>query len=778
MGELEINGVKYKQATGDSSFTQFNPIANQQSRISWLVQLGITSNDQLAKIAVRHLDNREVAIAEMRKYLSELSPKARERFQLYSVGGNETVHAERAYEAVKNLFSKRNGEINMDLLGKVRYTDDAGNVVVSSKNLTIDDLPGTGDASLVPEYISGPTLVPVADSGNFIASLADKAWDSMGEANARLSREPIVIHEMIKIRKEMAESGFEQRFTEQFTKGLFNEELKAAEVYAKKELVSLTEQLAMNRVLAYVDNPAVRSQLAMTVRNFARFYRATEDFYKRFSRMVRYNPESLVRASLTYEGIAHSGFVQQDDNGDSYFFYPGLTPVYQTMQGIANGFDFPEAFKIPMPIEFGGKLNMLTPSLNPDSLFPTFAGPLAAVPMKFVFGAVPALDSLESVFLGTYAQDQPMVNAIFPAHINRLLAAFDRNERNSQYASAFRKAATYLEANGHGIKPRWDEETQTWIRPSESELLAYKNKISAATVSILATRFIFGFFAPASPQVTLKSDMEKWVRDNKSVSFKQSFNQLVTKYNGDLDKAMGDWLRLFPEEMPYTISESDDNVVSVIRVVDSTVDWISKNSETLKKYPQGAPFLMPKVGEFNFDAYRLLFKSGIKYSKTVDNFLQDISTARDKQFYYDQKDAYEAELAVTYDDFSKQNLKQQWDDWSKQFKAVRPLLQRELSSGAETAINRRNAYQDLQNMLNDSSVRKIAPKTFDVLKQMSEIYDSYVYNSDIAVGSGAAASAYKDMLKQNTKVALQELAATSPNAQDAYNVMFSGLLGD
>ena len=174
----------------------------------------------------------------------------------------------------------------------------------------------------------------------------------------------------------------------------------------------------------------------------------------------------------------------------------------------------------------------------------------------------------------------------------------------------------------------------------------------------------------------------------------------------------------------------------------------------------------------------MCIRDSIKYSKTIDNFLQDISTARDKQFYYDQRDAYEAELAVTYDDFSKQNLKQQWDDWSKQFKAVRPLLQRELSSGAETAINRRNAYQDLQNMLNDSSVRKIAPKTFDVLKQMSEIYDSYVYNSDIAVGSGAAASAYKDMLKQNTKVALQELAATSPNAQDAYNVMFSGLLGD
>ena len=777
MGELEINGVKYKQSTGDKAFTQFNPVANQQSRVSWLVQLGITANDSLASIAVKHLDNKEVAIAEMRKFLEELSPKARERFQLYSVGGNVNVHAERAYEAVKNLFSKRNGDINMDLLNKVRYIDDSGKISVSSKNLTLDDLPGVGDASLVPEYISGPTLVPVADSANFAGSLATKTWDAMGEANARFSREPIVINEMIRLRKEMAESGFEKRWIEQFTKGLADDELKAAEIYAKKELITLTEQLAMNRVLAYVDNPAVRSQLAMTTRNFSRFYRATEDFYKRFSRAVRYNPESIVRASLTYEGIHHSGFVQTDDNGDMYFFYPGLTPVYQTMQGVANGFDFPEAFKIPMPVEFGGKLNMITPSLNPDSLFPTFAGPLAAVPMKFVFGMVPQLDSLESVFLGTYAQDQPMVDAIFPAHITRLIAGLDRNERNSQYASAFRKAATYLEATGHGVKPRWDEETQTWIRPSESELNDYKKKISAATVTVLGLRFLFGFFAPASPQVTLKSEMEKWVRDNGSVSYKQTFNQLISKYN-DLDKATGEWLRLYPDQMPYTVSESDDNVVSVIRAVDSTVEWIGKNQKVLKDYPQGGPFLMPKVGDFNFDAYRLLFKSGIKYSKTIDNFLQDISTARDKQFYYDQKDAYEAELANTYDDFSKQRLKQQWTDWSKQFKAVRPLLQRELSGGAETAINRRNAYQDLQNMLNDSSVRQVAPQTFDVLKQMSEIYDSYVYNSSIAVGNGAAASAYKDMLKQNTKVALQQLAATNANAQDAYNVMFSGLLGD
>ena len=649
MAAIEVDGVAYKRAMGDSAFTQFNPVANQQNRISWLVQLGVSSTDELAQIAVKHLDDEPKALAAMREYLQNLTPAQRNRFQLYdeSVGGNINVHAKKAYDAIRNLYSKRNGQINEDLLAKVRTLGDDGEYVVSTKRLGLEDLPDRMNPDLTPEFISGPTMVPVSDTGNFAVSLTDKAWDAMGEANARFSREPIVINEMIRVRKEMAESGLEKRITDALTAGLEGDALKAATINAKKEIVALAEELAKNRVLAYVDNPAVRSQLAMASRNFARFYRATEDFYRRVYRTVRYNPESIARLSLTYEGVTHSGFVQQDDNGDSYFFYPGLTPVYEVMNNVAQFFGAPEAFKAPMPVDFGGKLNMLTPSMNPDSLFPTFAGPVAAVPMKFVFNAVPALDKYEKVFLGAYAQDQPMINAIFPAHVSRFLATLNRDERQSQYASAFRKAATYLEATGHGVKPTFDTETGQWIPPSPGEMQAYKDKISAATISILAVRFIFGFFAPASPQVTLKSEMADWARANERVNFKQVFNNLINKYNGSLDKAMGEWLRLYPDQMPYTVSESDDNVVPVVRAVDTTTKWLDKNTSLVSKYPQGAPFLMPKIGDFDFDAYRLLFKSGIKYSKTIDNFLQDVQSARDVQFYYDQKDSYEAELAST-----------------------------------------------------------------------------------------------------------------------------------
>lgn len=783
MAAIEIDGVAYRQALGESAFTEFNPVANQQNRISWLVQLGVSSTDDLAQIAVKNLTDEPKALAAMREYLGNLTDAQRSRFQLYdpSVGGNIAVHAKKAYDATRNLYSKRNGEINEDLLAKVRTLGDDGEYVVSTKNLSLEDLPDKMDTSLTPEFISGPTLVPVSDTGNFAASISQRAWDGMGEANARFSREPIVINEMIRIRKEMAESGLEKRIMDFHTKGLEGEGLKAATTIAKKEIVAITEELAKSRVLAFVDNPAVRSQLAMASRNFARFYRATEDFYRRVYRTVRYNPEAISRLALTYEGVTHSGFVQQDDNGDSYFFYPGLTPVYETMNNVAQFLGAPEAFKAPMPVEFGGKLNMLTPSMNPDSLFPTFAGPLAAVPMKFVFNAVPALDKFEKNILGVYAEDQPMINAIFPAHVSRFLATLNRDERQSQYASAYRKAATYLEATGHGVKPKYNTETGEWEPPGPAEVQSFKDKIGATSVSVLALRFIFGFFAPASPQVTLKSEMADWARANDRVNFKQVFNNLITQYNGSLDKAMTEWVRLFPDEMPYTVSESSDDVVPVVRAVEATTKWIEKNSTLLKAFPQGAPFLMPKVGDFDFDAYRLLFKSGIKFSKTIDDFLQDTQAARDIQFYYDQKDQYEEELVRTYNDAQKTQLREQWGLWAKQFKGSRPALQDELAEGGDRQRARQRSYEDLQNMLNGpqaAEARKADKKAFDAIKKMSDIYNNYLYSRDLVVGSSANALSYKDLLKQNTKTELEKIASENPNAEDAYYVLFSRLIGD
>ena len=770
---IEYDGKAYKQSGG--SFADFNPVATDQARLGWLVKIALHTNDEVDSVLLRHLDDKERAIDDLVKYFDE-NPGLTERFQSISGGiATKREHAERAYMDVLNTFSKKNGKLNEDLWNKIRKEGPDGEIRLSSKSLSIDDLPKKTDADLHPTSISGPNLIPVGDSDSISASMISQLWDYMGEANSRFSREGIVFDAMLDIRHQMEETGLAKRIYDELTYGKTGEALDKANDYAMTHITSIAEDMAKTRVLSYVDNPEVRSQLAMSTRNFARFYRATEDFYRRVYRTVKYNPEALVRASLTYEGIAHSGFVHTDKStGDQYFLYPGLTPVYKVMNKMFKAFGIEEAFKAPMPVEFGGSIKMTTPSLNPDSIFPTFAGPLSAFPIKVIGNIIPQTKDLESFLLGSYGVDQPLISSVLPAHANRLLAALNTDERNSQSASAARKAATYLEATGHGLQIKIDPATGLEIPPSPAELATYQDKLQASTFTVLGLRFLFGFFAPAAPSVQLKSDMASWVRENGETSYKATFNALRTQY-GDIDKTTQEWIRLFPDQMPYTISESQSTTVSSVFAVGEATKWIEQNGDLLKKYKEAGAFLIPNAGSFDFNAYKLLFKSGLKTNKTLTDFVTEVSAAKDKQIYYNKKAEYDQQMSYTTSTDGKRMLRNQWQTWSDEFKGARPALQEELGAGSAKAIQRTRALDDLRNMLNDSSVRT-NPNLQKTLKNMLDTYDSYVSQRDLSTFAATGNTQdYKDMLRLNAQNTLEAIAGKDSNALAAYNSLFAPL---
>lgn len=773
---FKVNEKLYKRKTG-STFLGVDPTQSTEGRVGWLVKLGMFGSSDLRRLTIKNISkdiDRETAISNIRKYLDDLPEKDRNRFQLYKAGGDTQQHATALYDDTRLYFSKFNGDLNEELLGKVRRINENGEIAVSTKELNLEDIPLTRD--LAPTELSVPVIIPVSESENYAASIMDKGWDWMGEANARMSRHPLVIDSIINIQKEMEDSGFWKHYMDKMTAGKTGQKLIVAQKQAEKQLLGIAEDYAKERVLSFVDNPAVRSQLAVSVRNFARFYRATEDFYRRIYRTVRYNPEALTRASLTYEGIAHSGWVQTDDNGDQYFFYPGLEPVYKVMNKVGRLFGVQDAFQVPMPVEFSAKLKMITPSMNPDSLFPTFAGPLASVPIKMIGNVVPQVRDLESFLTGSYGEDQPLISAILPSHVNRALQAYSRDERNSQYASAFRKAVTYLEATGHGLEIKIDPKTGQEIPPTAGELAAYQDKVQAATATVLGLRFLFGFAAPASPQVTLKSDMAKWVRDNERTSYKQAFNKLIERY-GSIDKATEEWIRLFPDQMPYTVSESQANTVAQVRAVTAAGNWVRDNKELLSKYPEGAAFLIPQAGSFDFNAYKLLFREGLKENRTLSEFIRKASSARDLQYYYQQKDAFDQQLAMTYSVDAKRVLRNQWQQWADQYRGARPFLQDEIGAGGQRQIERQRSLVDLRRMLDDKDV-KVEPQLRGLLAQMVNTYDSFMTTRDTITSNSASQQTYKDMLKINVKAELQRLAQQNPNAQSAYDMLFARLLGD
>ena len=764
---------------------------DEAALLTWLMRINYYANDRLGAVAVANLSNtpegRELAIQKIMDWMAK-NPSFRKEAQLAAKNVDERQHAEIVYNRAAEIFEKRGAtadaakEINVNLLNKIRVQNDQGEYIISGQ-LSLDDVSKLDDTD-IPAYVLGPQLVPLSESGNVTASLMSKGWTWLGLSNSRMSRQPIVFNEIISIRKQMKKSGFEQAYINSVVSKVDQtnpKKIATATERAKRQFAELVEERAVSQVLQYVDNPLVRTQLAFGARNFSRFYRATEDFYRRMSRVVAYNPMAVRKAALTYDGIAHNGWIQEDDQGEKYFVYPGIEPIYAAVRGAMTAVGIPADFKTPFPVQFGAQVKMLTPSLNQDSLIPTFSGPLAGVSMKVisnlvdVAGAPGAADSITQLTMGKYAVGRSFVSSFLPAHVNRIYETMSTDERDSQYASAWRKAVTYLEAGGHGLPQKFDE-TGNLIPPTIQEQEEYRQRVKNTVLGILGTRFVFGFFAPASPQVQLKSDMSDWIKDNGKANFKQAWNGLLDQYPGDYDAAMAKWVELFPNQIPFTIPESEKKTVAIIRYAEESGTFVENNKDLFERYPQGAAFLIPHKSGFSWDAYKTMKDMGLRSSKRVEDYLLEVQTATDLQTYYDKKNEYEKNLEMVPEGVAKTALRQEFNSWKEIFFAGRPLVPEQLSQGGQKAIERLKALDDLRAMLNDSSVN-VKPNTQKALNDMLRLYDNYKAQKqqlELVSGSRKSISALKDQTILQIKI----LSETNENTKAAYNVLFGSLLGE
>jgi hypothetical protein len=445
-----------------------------------------------------------------------------------------------------------------------------------------------------------------------------------------------------------------------------------------------------------------------------------------------------------------------------------------------QGFGVPAEFKVPMPVQFGAQIKMLTPSLNPESMVPTFAGPLSGISFKVASNLVDifnpgAADKITQYTMGKYAVDQSFLSAFLPAHVNRIYSAMGKDERDGQYASAMRKAMTYLEASGNGLKQEVDTDGNP-IPPSIGDLNTYRERLNNVTQSILGLRVVYGFVAPATASIQLKSEMADWVRENGKANFKQVWYGLLDK-TGDYDKAMKEWVRLFPDQIPFTISESERSTVAYFRYAEESGKFVDENEKLFKAYPQAASFLIPHKAGYSWSAYKTMTDMGLRRNKTVSDFLREVQTAADMQTYYAKKNEYETNLEAVGTDFERSQLRDEWQGWATNFKQFRPLVQEELAQGGKKAVERMKALNDLQKMLADENVRKASPKTFGVLKQMSDLYTSYKENAD-ALDQFSGSQILKDSENESTIIRMRELSQYNENTLSAYNVLFGRLLGD
>lgn len=768
--DFVFDEVEYAKQYG--SFATLDAL-DQEGKLGWAFQIAAKVNDELGFTAMnafaKYGDDQAKIVKEIADYID--SPgfaKLKARFDRYVVGDQSSLeHANVIYKDTKALFSRADGSFNDEFFSKFVRKSSTGKTSVSVEGFNSDWLPKA--AKDLPRGIKGPRFVPSTQSNNIISDLNTRLWDWLGDANARFSRDQLVLDAAFDIRKDM------QGYLDDLTAKVGKEE-------ATRRVIQLSQDLAVERVLAFVDNPAVRTQMAWSMRNFARFYRATEDAYRRLGRTVKYNPEALQKIALTYEGVAHSGFVQRDDQGEPYFIYPGLAPVYTVVNKALSVFGLGDKFVSPMPLQFGSDIRMLTPSANPESWLPTFSGPLAGLSLKTVYAlagfaeesTIPFLSRIgkeigttERMTLGEIGESQSFFQSALPGHVNRLLSALSRDERDSQYASAFRKAVTYLEAGGHTPS----------ATATPGELAEYQKRLRSTITAILGTRFVLGFISPASPTITLKSDMADWVRDNERVNFKQVFSKLIEQYQNTPDpvgNAMADWVKYFPDQVPYVVNESDPVFQATFKTSNAAANWVDNNKDLVKKYPEGAAFLIPQSGTFTWEAYQFLKDNGYRETKLVGDFLQETFTAKSKQWYYTQRDKYEQALEGAVTDYDRKRINEAWRVWSSDFKKSRPLLQEEFANSAANNIKRMTAYNDLKKMLQE---QPISTPGSNAIRRMISIYEEYKVQTETVYNSRSENDIKtRDILRESTLSQLKDIAATDANAAGVFEVIFSSFL--
>jgi hypothetical protein len=733
----------------------------------------VDGNGEVGKIAIRYMDDADTAIAKMVEYL-DAHPNVAKRFaNAYSEESiDHTRLAFSMYLKSSELFRNADNAISEDLLNLVRkkvVKEDGTSEIVLDAYLDVDELVKL-DKSKLPATILGQQYVPVAyNQQGFIKAIVEKGYTWMDRQVATMSREPLFHANYFFYRDKLTRIE-DLKYQQLKAKGLSDE---AAKNISEKYATEMATELSVKRTLDFVDNPNVRTNFAWSMRNFARFYRATEDFYRRVYRMTVKNPQSIVRLRLASDGLDHSGFIHTDDNGDKYFVFPTddiLTAVIAPVTKLLTG----KSLQTPMPLQFTYKVKMLTPSLDPQSSIPTLSGPLSGISMMALQRLMPNFmgpvkDRVLSTALGSRSANARWTDVILPSNVRRAVDALNQDERDSQFASAARKAIVYMAAN----------KQQLPLNATEEQKLAYRQKIEGIAANIVVTRFFLGLVSPVSPQIGFGKDIPDYLKDAGNVNFKAEFNKLVNEVaaTGEPDAyniALQKWSAVNPGLLAYTIGETDANKIATIKKTKQAADWVRSNRDLIQKYPEGSGFFIPYTGDFNFDDYTFLKREGYTESVPVEDFLKRVTVAQDKEAYYDLKKTFDDKLEATGSPSLKANIRDQWSKVKEDFLVDKPLLVQDMET-RQSAQQVKNSLNDLRSMISSGE----APNTGLTRKynDMITIYDKAQSVLDVLTSNTKVQRNQREIIRQRAYQQIQDISAGDPQAEMAVRVLFTRLLG-
>jgi hypothetical protein len=751
-----------KDVKFDRVFSQIN-YNNPGFLLNWHLDLHNTIGRRniFGQIVFSNINKKEEDVIEvLAQYLDGKGNELAKRFAIYNSKGSYEF-ARRIYADSTSTLRDYSGRLNKNLIEEIKAS---GGI----DNFEFQQLHKYNQNFQMPKAVLGRELIPLmaGDAVGTIDRIMKNGYAWIGKQIAILDREPLTYGNYIAYRGRLT------KYESNIKNGLVDSgiDLETADKLARKQAHEVGIGLARQRTLGYVDNSDVRTNLAFNIRNFGRYYRATEDFYRRAMRLGKYEKQAIVRLAITNQTFEHSGFIHEDANGELYFTYPGDDVLnYVLGNTVFRALGIPGAQ--PLAANLGGKVKMLTPSLDPESAAPRLGGPFVGISLG-VLQNLPGLGNwikdVEPVITGGSAS-QDWWRKITPINLQRVIDlgyGGNKSLMTEQKASAAVQAMRLLISTGNGPKTGAD------INPFLT------NSVIQAT-SIMAFRFGLGVGAPASVQTFATKDVPKEMIDAGYFTWDSEFAKILKRYANEdqaFEKAFVQFATLFPSKTVYTVAKTTAATEASFQKSYEAARFVKNNQELIKNNKQAASFFIPITGTSDLEAYSYLKSQGFIKNKDLEDFLREASTADARQQYNARKDLYDAAILAAPEPGKRQYLRDQWQLEANFFKQSYPLLGVQLAPSGEYIALKNEALDDLRNVVYSGKAPN--KKLAEIFGAMILQYDEGVKQLSSVDGKTDYDVGYRKAIRADLKDVLRQIAGDNPNAKSLYWNIFETLIGE
>lgn len=607
---------------------------------------------------------------------------------------------------------------------------------------------------------------------NVLKTYGNRAFELMDRQVTAGFRQPVVMLAYVRIRKNLQKiQADETRKTiaraiddlgPDASKGQILSVTENVTEMVTRKYVQIAVEQAADGVLKFADNPNVRSNFALAQRNTSRFFRATEDFYRRVYRLRDVPLRVLYRTRLMHLGLNANGQTYQDANGDPYIMMPMDNIIFKTVDSSIRALGGNQAFKQPLFNDFTLKLKLMNPSFSPDAGVPTLSGPIAALGVlgtKALLGKTGTTgqligEELDNFALGNIGEGMDITRAVVPSILQKSFAILNKDEKNRQEATAAMQAIAYNASQGIGID----------VNATPQEKADYLKQIRISAHNILVMRSILGMLSPIAPSTQESIGVPDYLKEVGITGLRSEFYDLVDgiskKYGGDVqdpyEMALATYIGKNPGKLVYTVARDNKTTNLVISKTKELKEWAISNKGLINTYGETAFLFAPNTGSFDSATYSWLEAAGLIESKSVEKYYTDILVSEDKQAYYnigrDEKEA----LRNINDVNARRTIIAKSTAARSNLKLSNPLLEVALTAGGNEIASEELMLNNLESMLATIDV-KIPDAT---RKKMIAVTSQVREFINLSVDSTARQSSNFAAVKRERKQQIEELIAS------------------